>query len=186
MPLHDSRHRLDFPTGVSILAVTADAVGRALNAGAVALAVLFLTSRALAAASANDLFATARRCHLLVLDFEVRSLEGVCIVHANAPDGVDSFLLVLAVVVAVLADTLRRAPHIVAEALAVLLQALRPTASAPGSLSLVIVVLLVGIVVDFWGRVEAAGLVDDPPLPSRREGWSEQPVQLARQRRAQD
>lgn len=170
MPLHNCRHRLDFSTVVSILAVTANAVGRALKAGAVALAVFFPAPGALAAAPTNDLFAAARRCHLLVLDFEVSPLEGVGIVHANAPDGVDALLLVLAVVVAVLTDALRRAPHIVAEALAVLLQALGPATPAPGSFALFIIVFLLVDVVGFWARIEADGLVYDPPL---REGGSQ-------------
>jgi hypothetical protein len=162
----------DAPAVVSVGAIFAHTVCRALDARAVTLAVFLLTLGALAAAPADHLCRAARREHRLVLDLEGGALECARIVHANAPDGLDALFLVPPVIVAVVANAIRRAAHVVAEALAVLLQALGAATPTPAFLAPLAITLLVRLclVVRLWRRVEPAGLVYDAPLRSSTPG----------------
>mmetsp|Transcript_51375 Transcript_51375/g.122291 ORF Transcript_51375/g.122291 Transcript_51375/m.122291 type:complete len:323 (+) Transcript_51375:942-1910(+) len=126
LELCDGRARL-----VAVLAVLADAVVRAAQPGAEALAVLLLALGAPAPASAHGLDGPARRLHLHVVQLEVRALESLGVVEADEAHGHHAILLVTPVVVAVRAVAVRGAPCVDAEARAVLLQALCASAPAP-------------------------------------------------------
>jgi hypothetical protein len=162
----------DAPAVVSVGAIFAHTVCRALEARAVTLAVFLLTLGALAAAPADHFCRATRREHRLVLDLEGGALEGAGIVHANASDGLDALFLVPPVIVAVVAHAIRRAAHVVAEALAVLLQALGAATPTPAFLAPLAINLLARLclLVRLWRRVEPAGLVYDAPLRSSIPG----------------
>jgi len=171
--LHDFRHIVDVPSvSIAVLTVFANAVGGTCQTRAVALAVLFPALRALAAAAPDNLEGSARRAYLLVLDLEVRALKCKRVVHTDAADSVDPLLLVPAVVVAVVADAVFTTSHVVAEALAVLLQAFGPPAPAPAVLTLVviaIVFILPRTMLRLGRRIEETRLLHNSSLRSTGE-----------------